>query len=61
MWNSVYLNWQMNFDSKKWREEKFFLWNQSVNIIYPNEGNKFMVPNHEKREDYLSIRVYPNW
>ena len=23
-----------------------------MNIIYPNEENLFMVPNHEKEEDY---------
>ena len=29
----------------------FFLWNQSVNTIYPNEENVFMVPNHEMKGD----------
>ena len=33
-------------------KDKFFLWNQSINIIYPNEKNVFIVPNHEKKMDY---------
>ena len=37
---------------KKWWEVKFFLWNQSINIIYPNKENMFMVPNHEKKRYY---------
>ena len=40
----------MNFDSKKWWEEKFFLQNQSINVIYPNKKNEFM--NHEMKRDY---------
>ena len=51
-WICVYPNWQTNFDSKKWWEEKCFLWNQSISIIYPNEKNEFMLPNHEKKVDY---------
>ena len=50
IWIHVCLNWQMNFDSKKWFEEKLFKWNQSINLIYPDVGNKFMVPNHEKKK-----------
>ena len=29
--------WQMNFKSKKWWKKKLFLWNQSINAIYPNK------------------------
>ena len=47
MWICVYPDWQMNFNSKKWWKEKLFLWNHSINIIYPNEWNEFMVTNHE--------------
>ena len=36
----------------KWYKKKFFLWNESINIIYPNEENMVMVPNHEKNGDY---------
>ena len=50
MWICVYFNWHMNFDSKKWLKEKLFLWNQSINVIYPIEENEFMVPNNEKHE-----------
>ena len=37
IWICVCSNWQMNFKSKKWWKEKLFLWNQSTNVIYPNE------------------------
>ena len=36
---------------KRW-EEKLFLWNQSINVIYPNEENEFMIHNHAKKGDY---------
>ena len=32
----------------------FFLRNQSINIINPNEGDVFMGPNHEKKGDYYA-------
>ena len=44
--------WQTNFDSKKLWEPKLFKWNQSLNLIYPNEENEFVVPNHENKRDY---------
>ena len=37
---------------KKWFKEMLFLWNQSVNVIYSNKENVFMVHNHEKKGDY---------
>ena len=38
----------------------FFPWNQSLDIIYPNEENAFMVPTHEKKKEIiLWIYVYP--
>ena len=40
---------------KKWSYEKFFLWNQSINIFNPNEENVFMVPNQKKGDYYLKI------
>ena len=42
----------MNFGSKKWWKEKLFLWNQSINAIYPNKEHEFMVPNQEKEGDF---------
>ena len=42
----------MKFDSKEWWEVKFFLRNQSINIIYPNVENVFVVPNQQKKGDY---------
>ena len=34
---------------KKWWKEKLFLSSQSMNVIYPNEENMFMVPNMKKK------------
>ena len=49
----VYLIWQMNFDSmENGQKIKFLLPNQSINIMYQNEENMFMVPNHRKNKDY---------
>ena len=36
----------------------FFLWNQSINIIYPNAENVFIVPNHEKQKRLLCESVF---
>ena len=56
IWIHVYPNWQTNFDSKKWWKKKLFFWNQSINVVYPNKGNGFMVPNHEmKGHDYMNL------
>ena len=52
MWICVCPSRQTNFVSKKWVEVKLFLWNQSNNVIYHNEKNKVMVPNHKKKRDY---------
>ena len=41
----------MDFDFKKWLEEKLFLRNQRINVIYLNEENEFIVPNHKKKGD----------
>ena len=48
----VYPNWKTNFDSKKMVGREAFLTNQSINVIYPNEDNEFMIHNHEKKRDY---------
>ena len=37
---------------EKWLKEGLFLWNQSINVIYPNEKNVFMAHNHGKKGDY---------
>ena len=52
IWIRVCPNWEMNINSKKWWKKKLFLWNQSINVIYPKEENKFVVPNHENKRDY---------
>ena len=52
IWVHVCPNWQMNFNAKKFWKEKFFMWNQSINVICPNDENKFRVPNREKKGDY---------
>ena len=54
----VCLNWQSNFNSKKWWKEKLFLWNQGINVIYPNEHNEFMVANQEKKKWLLCDSVF---
>ena len=33
-------------------EREVFLWAESINVIYRNEKNVFIVPNHEKKWDY---------
>ena len=39
---------------RKGGKKKLFLLSQSINVIYPNEDNVFMVPNHEKKkEEYM--------
>ena len=42
-------SWPMNFNSKNWWKEKPFLCNKTINVIYPNAGYEFMVPNHEQK------------
>ena len=32
--------------------KKSFSYETDINVIYPNEDNEFMVPNHEKKGDY---------
>ena len=59
MWISFCHNRQTNFDSKKWCKEKFFLLNQSINVIYPSVENEFMVPNLEKKRDYYVNQCLP--
>ena len=34
------------------------MWNQSFSIIYPNEKNVFIVPNHEKKSRFLCESVF---
>ena len=55
----VYPNWKRNFNSKYGRKRSF-LWNQSFNIIYPNDENVSRVPTHEEKGDYYVNRVCPN-
>ena len=43
-----------------WWKEKFFFRNQSINIVYPNKENAFIVPNHEKEEDYYVNPFLPH-
>ena len=42
---------------KKWWKEKHFLSNQSINIIYPNDKNVFMVPIMEKKR-FLNASMF---
>ena len=61
MWIHACRNWHMNFDSRKWLKAKLFFWIESINVIYPNEENEFMVPNHEKKEIITWTHIYPIW
>ena len=38
-----------------------FLRNQRLNIVYPDEENAFMVPNHEKKGDYYANPSLSIW
>ena len=46
---------------KNYWKEKIFLWNQSVNAIYPNKENVFTVPNHERKGDYYANLCLSQW
>ena len=54
--------WICVYPTEKWTlipimvERDVFFWNQRLHIIYPNEENILMVPNHERKGDY-----YVNW
>ena len=51
MWIRVYPTEKLTLFLKMVEKEVFF-WNQRLNIIYPNEENVLMVPNHERKGDY---------
>ena len=38
--------------SGKMAEEMLLVWNQSIDIMYPNDENMFMVLNHKRSCDY---------
>ena len=37
-------------------EKKFFMWNQSTNIVHPNEKNMLAVPNNKMKGDFYKNR-----
>ena len=39
----------------------FFLWNQSINIIYPNRGMCLWSPIMKRKEIITWTHFYPNW
>ena len=58
----VCLIWRMNIDFKEnGGRESFFLPNQSINIVYPNEGNKIIVPNHKMNEGCYENLSFTFW
>ena len=61
MWIHVYPNWQMKFDSKKWWEETFFLWNQCINSFTPLRRMSLWHLIMNKMEIIIWIYVCPNW
>ena len=48
----------LNINSKSGRK-KVFLTKAKHQFIYPNKENAFMVPNHEKKEDYYMNLCLP--
>ena len=38
-------------------EKEVFFMKPSINIVYPNKENVFMMPNHEKKGDYY-VNLY---
>ena len=61
VWIYVYPIWQMNFDSKKLWEVKFFLWNQSINSFIPMRRMNLWSPIIKRKMIIMWIHVYPNW
>ena len=52
LWESMFVpidRWTLIL---KMVEREAFLWNQNINLIYPNKKNELMVPNNEKKWDY---------
>ena len=47
------------FDSIENDKKKLFLPNQCTNIMYPNENNVFIVPNHKRQEIIMRIHICP--
>ena len=61
MWIYVYPNRKTNFNSKKWKEGKLFLWNQNINLFIPMRRIKLWCPIIKRKEIIICILVYPNW
>ena len=59
--NSCYPNWLTNFDSKKWWEVRFFLWNQSISSFILMSGMNFWCPFIKGKDIIMWIHFYPNW
>ena len=41
---------------RKWRLQYFFLQNQRINIVYPNENYAFVLVPHEKKLNFIHGR-----
>ena len=61
MWIRVYPTWQMKFDSKKWWEVMFFLWNQCINSFTPTSRMCLWHLIMNRMKIIMQIRVCPNW
>ena len=59
MWICVYPNWKARFDSKKWQELKFFLWNQSISSFIPMRRMNLWCPIRKRNMIIMWIRVIP--
>ena len=60
-WICIYLNWQMNLDSKEWWKEKLFLRNQNINSFIPMSKMNSWFPIMQRKEIIYWICVHPNW
>ena len=61
VWIRAYPNWHMNFDSKKLWEEKFFVWNKSINSFVPMRRMSLQHPIINRKKIIMQIYVCPNW
>ena len=56
-----YPNWQMNFDSKKWWEMKFILWNENINSFILRSRINLWCPIIKRKQIMTWIRICLNW
>ena len=60
-WIHDYPIWQINFDSKRWLEVKFFFWNPSINSFIPIRRMRLWCPIMERKKIIIWIHIYHIW